>query len=394
MNARRFVLPVLLLSLALVRCDPVTADTAELTATASDAPKPLAEMDVFVSGTGGYHTYRIPAIVLSGKGALLAFCEGRKSGRGDAGNIDMLVRRSTDRGETWSEPLVIWDDDHNTCGNPCPVVDQHTGTIWLLMTWNLGSDHERDIMAGKSEDVRHVFVTHSTDDGLTWTTPKKISDDTRKPHWRWYATGPGNAIQLTRGRHKGRLLIPANHSDHSDPDKHPYRSHVFWSDDHGRSWQLGGVHQDRTNESAVAELPDGSVLQSMRSYHGEHNRAMATSRDGGKTFGDVYLDDALETPVCQASILRYSWPEDAEKGGKSRILFSSPAGTGRTHLTVRMSYDEGKTWPVSRVVYEGGSAYSNLVALPDGRIGVLYEKDGYRRIVFATFTLGWLTGGS
>ncbi len=361
--------------------------------TLKEAPKPPPEVDVFESGAGDYHTYRIPAIVLSNKDTLLAFCEGRKAGRGDAGNIDMLVCRSTDLGKTWSEPLLIWDDDGNTCGNPCPVVDRDTGTIWLLLTWNLGSDHEGHIMSGKSQHPRHVYVTHSTDDGQTWASPQKISEQTRKPHWRWYATGPGNAIQLTRGEHKGRLLIPANHSDHTDAEKHPYRSHVFWSDDHGRTWELGGLHEDRTNESAVVELSDGSVLQSMRSYHGRHNRAMATSRDGGKTFGEVYLDDALQTPVCQASILRYSWPDDLGAGGKSRILFSSPAGTGRTHLTVRLSYDEGKTWPVSKVVYAGGSAYSNLVALPDGRIGVLYEKDGYRKIVLATLTLDWLTGG-
>jgi len=383
-RARQIGLILLLVCLA----QPATAGEAQ---PAADAPKSPAEADVFISGTGDYHTYRIPAIVVSRQGTLLAFCEGRRAGRGDAGNIDMLLRRSTDMGRTWSAPILIWDDDGNTCGNPCPVVDRDTGTVWLLMTWNLGSDHEGQIMAGTSQDVRHVFATHSDDDGQTWAKPKKISEQVRRPHWRWYATGPGNAVQLTRGEHKGRLLIPANHSDHSDPQKHPYRSHVFWSDDHGKTWQLGGIQQEKTNEAAVVELADGAVLESMRSYHGKHNRATAISRDGGATFGDVYLDDALQTPVCQASILRYSWPEDAHKGSRSRILFSSPAGAGRTHLTVRMSTDEGKTWPVGKLVYAGGSAYSNLVALPDGRIGVLYEKDGYKKIVLVTFTLDWLS---
>ena len=352
-------------------------------------PKPLPHTDVFVRGVDGYHTYRIPAIVVTRKGTLLAFCEGRKTGGGDAGNIDVLLRRSTDQGKSWSKPQVIWDDGGNTCGNPCPVVDLDTGVIWLPLTWNAGADREGQIMAGKSRDVRHVYVTHSRDDGLTWATPKRISDQARKPHWRWYATGPGNAIQLMRGPHQGRLLIPANHSDHSDPTKHPYRSHVFWSDDHGKTWELGGVHEDRTNESAVVELADGSILQSMRSYHGKHNRAMSVSRDGGRSWGEVYLDDALQTPVCQANVLRYSWPG---KSGRSRILYSSPAGSDRTHLTVRLSYDEGKTWPVSRLIYEYRSAYSNLVALPDDRIGVLYEKDGYARISLATFRLKWLEG--
>ena len=370
-----------------------TMHVARFTATGNllDPPPPLPHVDVFVSGQGGYFSYRIPAIVRTLKGTLLAFCEGRKVSRSDTGNIDMLVSRSTDGGKTWSAPIVIWDDGENVCGNPCPVVDQQTGVIWMPMTWNLGSDHEGKIKEGTSQDVRHAYVTSSSDDGLTWTKPIKISDQVRKPHWRWYATGPGNAIQLTRGEHKGRLLIPANHSDHSDPAKHPYRSHIFWSDDHGASWTLGGVADDRTNEAAVVERADGSILLSMRSYHEKHNRAAAISRDGGATLGAVYLDDALQTPVCQASILRYSWPD--ANGGKSRILYSSPAGTGRTHLTVHLSYDEGKTWPVSKLIYEGGSAYSNLIALPNDRIGILYEKDGYKTISLVTFSLDWLEAG-
>jgi len=119
---------------------------------------------------------------------------------------------------------------------------------------------------------------------------------------------------------------------------------------------------------------------------------MAVSRDGGKTWGKGYLDDALETPVCQANILRFSWPEDETHGRKSRILFSSPRGSSRSNLTVWLSDDEGKTWPVGKQIHAGGSAYSNLVALPDGRVGVLYEKDGYQTISLATFDLPWLEG--
>ena len=342
--------------------------------------------ELFTRGEGDYHTYRIPAVIATKKGSLLVFCEGRKSGGGDAGNIDLLVIRSTDNGKTWSQPIVVWDNGANTCGNPAPVVDQETGTIWLPMTWNLGSDHERDIMAGKSKHPRDVYLTHSKDDGVTWALPKKVSESTRQDHWRWYATGPGNAIQLTRGSHKGRLVIPCNHSDHRDAEKHPYRSHVIFSDDHGSTWRIGGVHDEKTNESAVVELVDGSVMQAMRSYHGKNKRAMSVSNDGGQTWGELYLDETLDTPVCQASILRATWPED----GKSRILFSSPRGSKRQDLHVWVSHDEGKTWPISKRIYQGGSAYSNLVMMPDGRVGVVFERDGYARISLAVFDWAWL----
>jgi sialidase-1 len=354
---------------------------------------PVAISDILVAGQAGYHTFRIPAVVTTRSGALLVFCEGRTDGDADAGDIDLLVVRSVDHGKSWSQPAVVWDDAANTCGNPCPVVDQSTGEVWLAMTWNHGDDTESQIMAGQSRDARHVFVTHSTDEGQSWAAPRRISDDVRRPHWRWYATGPGNAIQLVRGPNKGRLLIPANHSDHSDPARHPYRSHVFWSDDHGQTWQLGGVQEDRTNESALVEREDGSILQVMRSYHGRNRRAMAVSSDGGATWGKVYLDEALDTPVCQASVLRY--PRDpladaAEPGEKSRILFSSPRGADRSHLTVWLSYDEGRTWPRSRLLYGGSAAYSNLLALPEERVGLVFERDNYQKLSLATCPLAWL----
>lgn len=212
------------------------------------------------SADRAYHTYRIPAIVATTRGTLLAFFEGRRAGASDAGDIDLLVARSGDEGRSWSAPRVVWDDGAHTCGNPCPVVDAQSGRVWLAMTCNRGDDHERAIMSGESRDVRHVFVTASDDDGRTWRAPRKISSEVRQPHFRWYATGPGNGIQLERGPKRGRLIFPANHSDHRDPARHPYRSHVFWSDDGGESWELGGIHEDKTNESAIVEREDGRLL--------------------------------------------------------------------------------------------------------------------------------------
>jgi sialidase-1 len=347
------------------------------------------ESTVFTSGQDGYHTYRIPAVVVSPKGDLLAFCEGRKKGRGDSGNIDIVMKRSTDGGASWSEMTVIADQGPNAIGNPCPVVDQSTGTIWMPLTRNRGDESEGQIMKGTTKEPRTVWLMKSTDDGRTWTEPVNISDQARRDHWPWYATGPGVGIQLDRGEHKGRLLIPCDHSDH-DYGGHPYRSHAIFSDDGGETWHISGAIGQKTNECQAVQLTDGRVLMNMRSYHGKHRRAIARSSDGGATWGEVTLDEELIEPVCQASILRYTAPP---AHARSRILFSNPASTGRNKMTIRLSYDEGETWPVSKLLYGGSAAYSCLVVLPDHSIGCLYEKDGYSRIVFARFTLAWLTDG-
>ena len=198
---------------------------ASLGADAEPAPSQDA---VFVSGTEGYHTFRIPSAIVTPHGTVLAFCEGRKSGRGDAGNIDLVLRRSTDGGLTWSSLQTVWDDGPNTCGNPCPVVDRTTGTVWLLLTWNRGDDPEPKIIARQSKDTRRVFVTHSTDDGVTWTKPTEITDSTKLTNWTWYATGPGAGIQIERGPHQRRLVIPC---DHIEAGTKRYYSHVIYSDD-------------------------------------------------------------------------------------------------------------------------------------------------------------------
>ncbi|RPI96845.1 MAG: exo-alpha-sialidase [Chloroflexi bacterium] len=349
--------------------------------------------EVFVFGQDGYHTYRIPAMVVTTHGTVLAFCEGRKAGRGDAGRIDLLLKRSTDHGSSWSPQQVVWSDGENTCGNPAPVVDQATGVVWLLMTWNLGADKEAAIDRGASRDTRRVYVAHSKDDGRTWSTPKEITAAIKKPDWRWYATGPVNGIQLTRGPRRGRLVIPANHTATNLQGQVVSRSHIIYSDDHGASWQLGGLEDEKTNESTVVELADGSLLHNMRNYRGTNRRAVARSHDAGGTWSAVAEDAALIEPVCQASILRATWPENQVR---SRILFSNPASAKREHLTVRASYDEGLTWPVSRVLHAGPSAYSCLTILQDRTVACLFErgeKSPYETITLARFPLPWLEAG-
>jgi len=356
------------------------------------------QISVFISGTNGYHTYRIPSLLVTENGTLLALCEGRKKGRGDSGDIDLLVKRSKDGGKTWSKQQVVWNDGANTCGNPCPVVDQRAGTIWLLMTWNYGDDRESAIKKNTSKDTRRVWVSRSDDNGVTWSKPVEITNTVKRTEWRWYATGPGVGIQLQKGPWKGRLVIPCDHSIAASPDNPTgYNSHVIISDDHGRTWKIGGVIRPQVNECQVVELADSAVIINMRNYdRSKTTRAIATSKDGGITWSNVTHDPVLVEPICQASFLRYTLRPEHDK---NRLLFSNPAHAqkgARRDMTVRMSYDEGKTWPVSRVLYPGPSAYSCLAALPDGDIGCLYEagqKHPYEKIVFARFSLHWLTAG-
>jgi len=380
----------LLCSLAAIVC------SASCTASAAETPASNAEVhrsSVFVAGQQGYHTYRIPSLLVTPRGTLLAFCEGRRSGRGDAGNIDLLVKRSTDLGQTWSPQQVIWDDGLNTCGNPCPVVDRSTGTIWLLLTHNLGSDSESAIRHRTSQGTRTVWVASSTDDGLTWSAPREITRQTKSPDWNWYATGPGVGIQVEHGPHAGRLVIPCDYSTLvTEPGKDKPRdvlgSHVIWSDDHGQTWTRGDVLQPGMNECQVVELArsPGELCLNMRSYRKQGCRARAFSRDGGQTWSAIEDVPTLVEPVCQASIVRLSWPG---KDSPGRLLFSNPANSkSRVRMTVRQSLDDGKTWSEGRVLHAGPAAYSCLAVLPDGRIACLYEqgrKSAYEQIVCDTF---------
>ena len=349
--------------------------------------KNMSQVELWQGGRDGYHTSRIPALAVTTSGTLLAFCEGRRDSPSDTGEINLLVKRSTDNGQTWTAQQVIWDDSDNTCGNPSPVVDRETGTIWLLMTWNRGDDRESHIINGQSQDTRRVFVTSSTDDGLTWAEPKEITAAVKRPNWTWYATGPGGGIQIEKGKYAGHLVIPC---DHIEAETKHYYSHVITSDDHGKTWQLGGRSpRHQVNECEVVELADGRLMLNMRNYdRTNRQRQVAFSDDGGETWMDQAFDTTLIEPICQASIRRYSWP-----GADTRnvILFSNPADANqRVRMTVRASFDDGLTWPLQRVLYDGPSGYSDLAVCDDGSVACLYEcgaVDYRERITLARFEL-------
>lgn len=323
---------------------------------------------LFKSGEDGYACYRIPAVVKANDGSVIAICEARKKGCSDTGDIDLVMKKSLDNGVTWGKMKVIWDDGENVCGNPAPVVDKQTGDIHLLSTWNNGKDHESRIIDGTSIDGREVYHLVSSDEGDSWSTAKKITSTVKLADWTWYATGPVHGIQLSGKANKGRLVIPC---DHIERDSKKYYSHAIYSDDHGRSWKLGGTTpNDQVNECTIAELNNGDLILNMRNYARKDAqvRQVAISKDGGETWIDQRFDSQLPEPRCQGALLAIG------KKKNQRLLFTNPADPkARKNMTLSVSWDGGLTWLKKINIYKSHSAYSDLVELDNGDIFVFYE---------------------
>ena len=339
------------------------------------------------SGIDGYHTYRIPALALTRNGALVAFCEGRRHSGADHGDIDLLLKRSTDLGQTWSSQQIVYAEAGDiTIGNPVPVIDDDTGFIWLAFC----------------RDNDNVLITHSGDDGIRWSEPTNITSFVKAPDWSWYATGPGNGIQLRHEARRGRLVVPCDHRrSHMRNEFEGMQSHVIFSDDHGETWQAGQATDHMMDECAVVELGDGRLMLNIRSCRKRGCRAVAISEDGGMTWSESLDCPALPDPTCQGSLIRHGEADGPRRG---RLLFSNLANENepdrrygkRCRLTVRLSDDEGQAWPVAKMLHAGPSAYSCPASLPDNEIGVLFEageEEPYETIQFARFPLGWLTDG-
>lgn len=367
----------------------------------ADHRRSIHQADVFESGTEGYDTFRIPAITRTDKGTLLAFAEGRVDGGGDSGDIDLVLRRSTDNGRTWGPLHIVGDIGPNVFGNPTPIVGPASGDVVLLTTHNAGASSEDEIMRGEvaPEDSRRVHVQRSSDDGRTWSEPTDITTEAKLPEWRWYATGPMHGIALERGPHAGRLVAPANHSTSPSPSSDDtgeeskyYGAHSLYSDDGGQTWQVGGIDTPRTgvinpNENSAVELDDGTIYFNARDQEGTSSgtRAATTSSDGGESFDRPYdMVDDLTAPAVQSSVFKLSYRADRHE----RLVFSSPGHTEeRRQLTLRSSFDEGESWEESLVLHDGPVAYSDLVETAGRALGVLYENgddDSYERITFAS----------
>lgn len=320
---------------------------------------------LFHSGTEGYPRYRIPSLLMTSKGTLLAICEGRKDGGGLQDNVDLVLKRSTDSGDSWSPLRLIADASDDTLGNPCPVVDRTTGVIWLAFTRSPGEYTEAQITQRQAGNKKtRVLVTSSRDDGLTWSDPRDISITCRRFGWTWYGTGPGVAIQLKNGR----LFIPCYHSEGERGEI--TRSHTVFSDDHGATWQLGGNAGTGNGESQALQRQDGSIYLSARtSGDGPLQRSIVNSNDGGRSWSDKTFDPTLFDPHCEASLLSLR----TDSGAAPTWLYCHPAGPKRHNLTIRVSRDEGRTWPEAHLIRNGNSQYSSMAQLDDGRVGLLYD---------------------
>jgi len=344
---------------------------------------------------GEPYGYRIPSVVVSKKGTVLAFAE-RRVGLHDHAQNDIVLKRSLDGGRTWGPEIVVHQDGRNVLVNPCAVA-LDSGRVLLMYQWFKQGYHARRgphmrlLNPGlKGDTVSHTLVVTSDSDGVTWEGPRDVTVGTKRARMNSTATGPGIGTILQRGEHKGRIIMPTNEG-WWEGRKWFFRIYACYSDDGGETWDYGDAvppgDKGYGNECQIVELSDGTLLFNSRSFAGNHLRKISRSRDGGKTWSPLIDDETLIEPECMGSILRYSWPE----GGRSRILFANPASQqGRRRGTVRVSYDEGETWLLSKVIEVGPYAYSCLTRLPDGRIGVLYEAEDYREIKFAQFFIDWL----
>jgi len=352
------------------------------------------KVTLFEGETGGYQGYRIPALVMTTKGTLLAFCAARKE-LGDWAHIGIAMRRSVDGGRTWSPMHIIAERGTMTVDNPLPIVDSETGAIHFLFQVNYAQ----------------LYYMRSDDDGRTFSTPVDITEaahDFRrgwapeksetKYGWVVVAPGPGHGIQLA----SGRLLVPIWLSP--DYRHRPSAEATLYSDDHGKTWKSGALLPQSPRSSLInpsehvaIELTDGRVVTNVRSEGREHRRAIAYSPDGVSNWTVPELQSELFEPVCMASMIRLSSPPKH----KNRILFANPVSLPRNDLRIRLSYDEGRTWPFSKLLLEGPTGYSDMAAAPDGTVYILYEQvvsgsasEGRHDLILTRFSLEWLTDGN
>jgi len=361
-------------------------------AVASAQPTTITHVNVFTAGEENYSAFRIPAIETMPNGSLLAVCEARKHNRSDPGHddndIDLVIKRSQDGGNTWSK-LTILDnpgEKWSAC-NPATVVDRDNDRMWLLHCRTRPGRSSATSRPGT--DDAQAWARYTDDHGETWSTPTDITHIARDVgNWGSSFFGPGGAIQ----NRDGRLLIPLSRTTGRRNTEGimvagTWNPFVIYSDDHGSTWQRGELlpDRDRGDENQLVELADGRILMDVRQDDGLH-RWLTTSNDGGRTWNTPRAGQQV-TPVC-CSIERCTLAVNGND--RNRILWTGPKGPGRRNLVVRLSYDEGKSFVVEKLISEEKAAYSDITILKDKSIGVLWERDGHRHLTFSRFNLGFL----
>lgn len=327
----------------------------------------VEESTVVFEPDGLYASTRIPALVLTKQNSLLAFCEGRIGSSSDWADMNLIMRRSTDEGKTWSDIVVIDSNKQAPVGNPVPIVDQN-GTIHLLY----------------QKDYNEAFYTFSADDGRTWSAPVNITAayNDFKPRYNWnvLAPGPGHGIQLKNGRLLAAVWLANSVKLKPRRSHHPSCVATIYSDDLGKTWKMGEMVADNTpeianpNETMPVELPDGRVLLSIRNPTKVKRRAFSVSNDGISNWSPTRFEDELFDPTCMASIVSVT-----VKGKKPALLFVNPDSKNiekhpRKNLTAKLSLDNGETWPFQMVLDSGASGYSDLAA-GKHQVYCLYETN-------------------
>lgn len=345
--------------------------------------------DVFIGGEEGYHTYRIPSVITTSKGTILALCEGRAS-QADHAHNDIVMKKSLDKGKTWSDLEVIAEQGDNCLNNPTLVeLEESNRIIMMYQVYPYGFDEHGAVPGYKKRDkVCRTYLIYSDDDGASWSAPKDITKEVkRKEIVTSTATGPGIGIQISHGTYKGRILMPFNQGPYNN-----WKVYAVYSDNNGKTWDMGEVAPEGSkgmgNEVQMVELTNGDILLNSRSASGNKLRKKAISKDGGETWSPLMDDPELIEPQCQASLLRFNFANNNEPG---RLLFSNPASKEKRLLgTIRISYDDGKTWPLEKLIYEGSFAYSCLTKIDNSTAGLLFERDGYKKISFSIIPISWL----
>jgi sialidase-1 len=368
-----------------------------------------SETVLFQEDTDGFKLYRIPGIVVTSNGTILAYCEARKFTEADRGEIEIHLRRSTDGGLSWSKAVQVAHHGPRLARNPHMSEKKKSK--------DMGGPNEQTVnnpvaIASRDGTVNllycveymRCFSIHSIDHGLNWSEPLEITPAFEalrdRCQWQAIATGPGHGVQLQNGR----LLAPFWMTDYEKRTRMHHAAGVVYSDDQGQTWKTGEVAIPAGGESNLVELPDGRVLFTSRNGDTHNRRMMAVSPNGISDWSAPKLVDELFEPGCMAGLVSHPGEEPSRK---PLLLYSAPYTTDRSHqarrdVTIHLSHDDGKTWPTRKTIYKGPSAYSDLAVLPDGRVLCFYEQGvearygdhgrpwAYRRLVLANFDLAWL----